>query len=111
MLQETSGLEYLPRLTETADLSVEAPVCIVTGGARGIGRAIAEMLGATGAKVVCAICTGIKACQLQFEDVSSAELALNVMLNIICGALLTSYSFYMLRSSLGNVLFFLHRLL
>jgi len=26
-------------------------VCIVTGGARGIGRAIATMLGATGAKV------------------------------------------------------------
>ena len=32
---------------------VESPVCIVTGGARGIGRAIAEMLGATGAKVLC----------------------------------------------------------
>ncbi len=35
-------------------------MCIVTGGARGIGRAIATMLGATGAKVhssalVCAI--------------------------------------------------------
>ncbi len=26
-------------------------MCIVTGGARGIGRAIATMLGATGAKV------------------------------------------------------------
>lgn len=51
-LQETSGLDYQPRLTDTADNSVEAPVCIVTGGARGIGRAIAEMLGATGAKVV-----------------------------------------------------------
>ena len=38
-------------------LAVEAPVCIVTGGARGIGRAIAEMLGATGAKVMCASCS------------------------------------------------------
>lgn len=32
--------------------AVEAPVCIVTGGGRGIGKAIATMLGATGAKVV-----------------------------------------------------------
>ena len=32
--------------------AVAAPVCIVTGGARGIGRAIATMLGATGAKVL-----------------------------------------------------------
>lgn len=31
---------------------VEAPVCIVTGGGRGIGKAIATMLGATGAKVL-----------------------------------------------------------
>ncbi|KAA6418402.1 MAG: 3-oxoacyl-[acyl-carrier- ] chloroplastic-like [Trebouxia sp. A1-2] len=36
----------------TTQAAVEAPVCIVTGGARGIGRAIATMLGATGAKVV-----------------------------------------------------------
>lgn len=45
------------RLINTLFLLVEAPVCIITGGARGIGRAIAEMLGATGAKVVCASCS------------------------------------------------------
>ena len=32
--------------------AVESPVVIVTGGARGIGRAIATTLGATGAKVI-----------------------------------------------------------
>ena len=32
-------------------LVVEAPVIIVTGGGRGIGKAIATALGATGAKV------------------------------------------------------------
>ena len=36
----------------TPRLAVDSPVCIVTGGARGIGRAIATMLGATGAKVL-----------------------------------------------------------
>lgn len=53
----SSFLHLLSRLMTTAAIAVEAPVCIVTGGARGIGRAIAEMLGATGAKV--------KACNLQ----------------------------------------------
>lgn len=34
-------------------LAVEAPVCVVTGSSRGIGRAIALALGATGARVHC----------------------------------------------------------
>ena len=44
-------LEVSEMLMYLTCCAVEAPVCIVTGGARGIGRAIAEMLGATGAKV------------------------------------------------------------
>ena len=35
-----------------AELDVEAPVCIVTGGSRGIGRSCALALGSVGAKVV-----------------------------------------------------------
>ena len=47
----TLGPHRWTRHSACTRAAVEAPVCIVTGGARGIGRAIATMLGATGAKV------------------------------------------------------------
>lgn len=52
-------LHLSSRLMTVPAIAVEAPVCIVTGGARGIGRAIAEMLGATGAKVRSAMCSEV----------------------------------------------------
>lgn len=42
----TNHLKFLCWLSIAA-----APVCVVTGGSRGIGKAIALALGATGAKV------------------------------------------------------------
>ncbi|KAK9805543.1 hypothetical protein WJX72_004088 [[Myrmecia] bisecta] len=44
-----AAVEAAPATTKAA---TEAPVCVVTGGSRGIGRAIALALGASGAKVV-----------------------------------------------------------
>jgi len=44
-----TAVEAAPATTQAA---TEAPVCIVTGGSRGIGKAIALALGAAGAKVV-----------------------------------------------------------
>eukprot|EP00270_Netrium_digitus_P018565 TRINITY_DN707_c0_g1_i1.p1 TRINITY_DN707_c0_g1~~TRINITY_DN707_c0_g1_i1.p1 ORF type:complete len:380 (-),score=103.25 TRINITY_DN707_c0_g1_i1:319-1311(-) len=52
-----AGIRCQVATTEVAksaegEAKVDAPVCVVTGGSRGIGRAIALALGATGAKVL-----------------------------------------------------------